>query len=88
MEEDLLEIIHKIRTPTMAIQSSSQGIKDYLPRLVAVYQEAKRYHINVPEISEDILIILAKVVSNIEKEASFINAYLDGLTNHKKGSIK
>lgn len=80
MKKELLsEIIHILRTPSVAIQSSSNAIKHYLPILVEAYKAAKKQNINVPEIQIQHLSLLEKVVNNIENEAAEINKYLDEL---------
>lgn len=80
MKKLLTEVIHKMRTPTTAIQSGISGIKTFIPQLVESYQEAKKFGVNVPEIQPRHLEILLKVMDNIENDAAFMNNYLDELT--------
>lgn len=80
MKKELLsEIIHTLRTPSVAIQSSSNAIKYYLPILVEAYKVAKKQNLNVPEVQVQHLSLLEKVVNNIENEAATINKILDEL---------
>ena len=80
MKKLLKEIIHKMRTPTTAIQSGISGIKSFMPQLIEAYQEAKKSGVNVPEIQPRHLEILLKVMDHIEDDAAFMNNYLDELT--------
>ncbi len=78
-KELLSEIIHTLRTPSVAIQSSSNAIKHYLPILVETYKEAKKQNLTIPDVQIQHLSLLEKVVNNIENEAISINKFLDNL---------
>ncbi len=80
MRDLIIEIVHKLRTPVVAIQTSSSGIKYYLPILIAAYREARKTNCDITDIQEHQLDILERILNNIENEANFINKYLDDIT--------
>lgn len=73
-------IAHELRTPLRTINSSSSGIKDFLPKLIQGYQLAKEQQLPVPYISplhfEALLSACEHIESETESAFTMINMLL------------
>lgn len=83
MQDIIDEFIHKLRTPAVAIKISVGGIKEYLPKLVEAYAIGKDNGLDLPEINDEHLEVLTRILNNIERDSFKINQYLDDLTKAK-----
>ncbi len=79
MQNAFSDIINKIRTPAIAIQLGSFGVKDFLADLIVSYKEAQKYELNIPEIKECELERLDRIISRIGEEVGVINRWLEEL---------
>ncbi len=70
-------VAHELRTPLLAIKSSANGGKRYLPALTETYSIAKKAQLSIPEIREDKFRVLAKIMDEIADEVYYSNTIID-----------
>ncbi|MGA2655676.1 MAG: HAMP domain-containing sensor histidine kinase [Gammaproteobacteria bacterium] len=82
-------IAHELRTPLNAIQSSFEGIKMYLPSLIAAYKKASNAQLEVEYIRKDQLVSLERSIDTVETEANLANMTINMLlTNVRQTQMK
>ncbi|HRD70469.1 MAG TPA: hypothetical protein PK657_10010 [Legionella sp.] len=80
---ELIELIHFIRTPLASIKIGSEILKDILPILLNVYKNSsQQVSNNDVVIGGDKLSKLYSVIDNILVEANRISEYMKKIENH------
>ncbi|KPJ68090.1 MAG: hypothetical protein AMJ43_01415 [Coxiella sp. DG_40] len=77
IEEVNADMTHDLQMSFVIAQSGISGVKDYLPQLIKIYQEAEKHNLNTPKIYPQHLKSLAKALEEVKKEVCFINYYID-----------
>jgi PAS domain S-box-containing protein len=77
-------IAHELRTPLTAIQFGLSGTKNYLPKLVRAYNEAKKYNLDIEPIQSKNLQVLSEVFDNIESEVRYSETIINMLLMNVK----
>ncbi|MSP53932.1 MAG: HAMP domain-containing histidine kinase [Gammaproteobacteria bacterium] len=72
-------IAHELRTPLLSIKGGANGIKIFIPRLLAGYNAAAEAKLNVPRIFPSQITQIEQVIANIESEVDFSNTVIDTL---------
>ena len=72
-------IAHELRTPLLSIKGGANGIKIFIPRLLAGYKAAAEAKLNVPRIFPSQIKQIEQVIANIESEVDFSNTVIDTL---------
>jgi signal transduction histidine kinase len=73
-------IAHEIRSPLSGIIGSTDGIKKYFPMLIDAYQLAKKNNLEgLQTIQPKRFEMLATLLDDLEREAQFINVFIDML---------
>lgn len=81
---ELIELIHFIRTPLASIKIGSEILKDILPILLNVYKNSsQQVSNNDVVIGGDKLSKLYSVIDNILVEANRISEYMKKIENHR-----
>ncbi len=70
-------IAHELRTPLATIRLSASGVREFLPTLIAGYQQAVKSHLVSKKIGQKRLGILEECADNIELEANSASAFVD-----------
>lgn len=72
-------IAHELRTPLLSIKSGANGIKLFIPKLLAGYKAAAAANLDVPKIFPRQIEHIEQVIKNIDSEVNFSNTVIDTL---------
>ena len=72
-------IAHELRTPLLSIKGGANGIKIFIPRLLAGYKAAAEAKLDIPRIFPGQIKQIEQVIDNIESEVNFSNTVIDTL---------
>jgi signal transduction histidine kinase len=72
-------IAHELRTPLLSIKGGANGIKIFMPKLLAGYRAAAAANLDVPKIFPSHIKQIEQVIENIESEVNFSNTVIDTL---------
>jgi signal transduction histidine kinase len=72
-------IAHELRTPLLSIKGGANGIKLFIPRLLAGYKAAAEAKLDIPRIFPSQIKQIERVIDNIESEVNFSNTVIDTL---------
>lgn len=72
-------IAHELRTPLLTIQSSAAGATNFFPRLIEVYQQARKQDPSIPEMRTPHLRKMETILDDIIKESHHSLTIIDML---------
>lgn len=73
------QFTHNVNTPLATIKQGTQGLKDFLPRILDGYSKAMNANLITEKIETHHLKVLYNILSTIESSADMINNEILGL---------